>query len=609
MVDFANGNLCGASPELNSVLSKLDEAKAEITSKIDEAASTAAAAFKEAEDELAGLKDKLQTIEIPTLPKLNLQAEIAGLTSQIPGTPSFFSALAKIKTEFGDDLKSAGLELESLVSSATAAISGGGNLCEAVPNLEKESGSKEPSKQEPIAVKQAAAPAVSEPASKAKQNLNVEVKMANISNKMSSFFTGSASPKADTPAFKFPSPDIIKNISQGDAPPVPAVVAPTTAAKRTNYVPKDKGGIAYKKATKFQKFRIGETARPNGKFYEKANDDGEGYYSITLKHKPVKIKRILIYPAENFTRKLISENLRKALGLEEPSTIENKQFFYTNTFGRHGGTLYIRKGNRTLSPKTNIAIFDNILRFYSPIKLVDHPGNIDSGGTHTLPDPDKFARSGYEPLVNGDYETVGEAGFDSKYNRSFGGMAVAVHYEYLENYDPDYEPQTQKTTVADPVPVITTTPTTGTTTTTTTTGGGSTTTTAAGTTTTTTTTPSTTTTTTTKRQPKQTEVEEDAKKVKSAADRKPTTTKEDLTKILVERYGGKYKIRDDKPLGRNGSAGVSKGIKRSRSGRFIVRVERLSDGRAFPGIEASYELAMLRAVKLLERNPGPPKKR
>jgi len=572
MVDFANGNLCGASPELNSVLSKLDEAKAEITSKIDEAASTASAAFKKAEDELAGLKDKLQTIELPTLPKLNLQAEIKGLTDQIPGSPSFFSALAKIKTEFGDDLEAAGLELDTLISKATDAILGGGNLCEAVPNLEKESGSKEPSKQEPIAVKQAAAPAVAEPASKAKQNLNVEVKMANLSNKMSSFFTGSAPPKADTPAFKFPSPDTIKNISQGGAP-IPAVVAPTTAAKRTNYVPKDKGGIAYKKATKFQKFRIGETARPNGKFYEKANDDGEGYYSITLKHKPVKIKRILIYPAENFTRKLISENLRKELGLEEPSTIENKQFFYTNTFGRHGATLYIRRGNRTLSPKTNIAIFDNILRFYSPIKLVDHPGNIDSGGTHILPDPDKFARSGYEPLVNGDYETPGKAGLDSKYNRIFGGLAVAVHYEYFENYDPDYEPQTQKTTVADPVPVITTTPTTGTTTTTTTTGGGSTTTTAAG--TTTTTKPSTTTTTTTKRQPKQTEVEEDAKKVKSAADRKPTTTKEDLQKIAdADGFGqtvlgnpridqsGKFKVEV------SGSAGSFRGVGRTPESAF-----------------------------------------
>tara|TARA_R110000744_G_scaffold28330_1_gene68435 strand:- start:1058 stop:1369 length:312 start_codon:yes stop_codon:yes gene_type:complete len=97
MVDFANGNLCGASPELNSVLSKLDEAKAEITSKIDEAASTASAAFKKAEDELAGLKDKLQTIELPTLPKLNLQAEIKVLLIRYPAPRPFFLLLQKLK--------------------------------------------------------------------------------------------------------------------------------------------------------------------------------------------------------------------------------------------------------------------------------------------------------------------------------------------------------------------------------------------------------------------------------------------------------------------------------------------------------------------------------
>ena len=94
MVDFKIPNLCGASPELNDVLSKLADAKADAKAKLDEAASTAAAAFGEAQNELAGLKDKLQSIEIPTLPKLNLQAEIAGLASQIPGTPAFLSALA-----------------------------------------------------------------------------------------------------------------------------------------------------------------------------------------------------------------------------------------------------------------------------------------------------------------------------------------------------------------------------------------------------------------------------------------------------------------------------------------------------------------------------------
>ena len=48
MVDFANSNLCGASAEMNDVFKKLDQAAADIESKIDEAASTAAAATTKA---------------------------------------------------------------------------------------------------------------------------------------------------------------------------------------------------------------------------------------------------------------------------------------------------------------------------------------------------------------------------------------------------------------------------------------------------------------------------------------------------------------------------------------------------------------------------------
>jgi hypothetical protein len=70
MVDFKIPNLCGASPELNDVLSKLADAKADAKAKLNEAASTAAAAFGAAQDELAGLKNKLQSIEIPTLPQV-----------------------------------------------------------------------------------------------------------------------------------------------------------------------------------------------------------------------------------------------------------------------------------------------------------------------------------------------------------------------------------------------------------------------------------------------------------------------------------------------------------------------------------------------------------
>ena len=74
MVDFTNSNLCGASKEMNDVFKKLDEAASEIESKIDSLASEAKAAFEEAQNELNSLTAQLQSIEIPELPKLNLQA-------------------------------------------------------------------------------------------------------------------------------------------------------------------------------------------------------------------------------------------------------------------------------------------------------------------------------------------------------------------------------------------------------------------------------------------------------------------------------------------------------------------------------------------------------
>ena len=42
----------------------------------------------------------MQSIEIPELPKLNLQAEIKGLSELTPGTPAYLSSLAKIEEEF-----------------------------------------------------------------------------------------------------------------------------------------------------------------------------------------------------------------------------------------------------------------------------------------------------------------------------------------------------------------------------------------------------------------------------------------------------------------------------------------------------------------------------
>ena len=70
-----------------------EAASDEIESKIDEAASTAASAFQAAQDEINNAVNQLQTIEIPELPKLNLQAEIKDLLTLTEGTPSLLLRL------------------------------------------------------------------------------------------------------------------------------------------------------------------------------------------------------------------------------------------------------------------------------------------------------------------------------------------------------------------------------------------------------------------------------------------------------------------------------------------------------------------------------------
>jgi hypothetical protein len=140
MVDFTNPNLLGASLDLNNLLSNLSSSSALIESLLDASAAAAAAALGANQNVLSGLMSKLQTIEIPTLPKLNLQAEIASIASLVPGSSSFIQSFAKIESEFGGDLTAKGLELASLVNNASDAILGGNSISSIVPNLVKEAG-------------------------------------------------------------------------------------------------------------------------------------------------------------------------------------------------------------------------------------------------------------------------------------------------------------------------------------------------------------------------------------------------------------------------------------------------------------------------------------
>ena len=436
MVDFKIPDLCGASPELNDVLSKLADAKADAKAKLDEAASTAAAAFGTAQDELAGLKDKLQSIEIPTLPKLNLQAEIASLTSQIPGTPSFLSALAKIKTEFEDDIKAAGLELDSLVSSATSAISGGGDICALVPNLEKDAGSNEPAVQKPIAPKQAAVPAVTEASSVVKQNPAVETKVVEIKTKTESYVVTKTPPTEDKGSYVVATET--KKISVKET-----VVTVTTDNTQSNVASSKSVGFVRKFDTKTERLKI-----------DQLEISGESIIIKNLKHHPSRIRRVIIHPTDADISALgilvEPESDLIQLGTEVEANLmgatisawrkEKRPPYYESRYGPH--MIEIVDGGFDAGGFSPFIDLDGSVRIVSPdaIPKSNHPGNVKAVATYKLPGPKGGVIKEYihpQRDVGLFRNRTGTLSNGRNFNRKFKGYALMISYDYLINYDPD----------------------------------------------------------------------------------------------------------------------------------------------------------------------------
>ena len=140
MADFNTPNLCGANEALNNASSKIENLISEIDSKIDAAASEAAAAFESKLTEVKAGLDGL-AIDLPEAPAVNFQSEITSLINDVDKTTAqgilaFNAKVAQLKQDFGDTLTEKGLTLDSLVTDATTKLSGGGNICDLVPNLE-----------------------------------------------------------------------------------------------------------------------------------------------------------------------------------------------------------------------------------------------------------------------------------------------------------------------------------------------------------------------------------------------------------------------------------------------------------------------------------------
>ena len=82
-------NLCGANPNLNGALSKIEELKDKLLSNIDVDASTLKSELEEGLDELKSAFDKLE-VELPEHQPVNTVPEITSLINDIDKTSIAF---------------------------------------------------------------------------------------------------------------------------------------------------------------------------------------------------------------------------------------------------------------------------------------------------------------------------------------------------------------------------------------------------------------------------------------------------------------------------------------------------------------------------------------
>ena len=128
MVDFTTPNLCGASEEFNKLSSQFSGIKnslqGQLEGEIDALKSELTASLAVLEADIKGLIP-----ELPSIPDVSFISEIQNLAALPSGGLSSLSALANIQSQFGSALSGAGFSLDSLVGDATAAFSGGVDLC------------------------------------------------------------------------------------------------------------------------------------------------------------------------------------------------------------------------------------------------------------------------------------------------------------------------------------------------------------------------------------------------------------------------------------------------------------------------------------------------
>lgn len=132
MADFTTANLPGANEAFNTARDKFSTIKDTLKSRMEIDASTLTSTLK---SDLLDFGDKLKTMipELPDLPDVNLQAELASLQELTGKARS--DALSSLESKFGSGLSAQGVELDDLVNKANDALASGKKISAEIPNF------------------------------------------------------------------------------------------------------------------------------------------------------------------------------------------------------------------------------------------------------------------------------------------------------------------------------------------------------------------------------------------------------------------------------------------------------------------------------------------
>lgn len=135
MAELNVPDLCGGSAEIAAVQLKFE---ALIKSGLDGLELDASALSVTIGNDVVSLTTELRKAVpiIPTLPNVNLPAQLKSLSRLSPGSNVHKALLAAIKLKFGDGLTAGGFSLDALVSKASTQIKLGLDLCTDIPNFE-----------------------------------------------------------------------------------------------------------------------------------------------------------------------------------------------------------------------------------------------------------------------------------------------------------------------------------------------------------------------------------------------------------------------------------------------------------------------------------------